>query len=278
MNGLEVAESVKQEVTARTALMRQKGIVPCLATILVGDEGPSKIYVRNKHIACEKAGIKTRDYRLPVTATQGELISLIDSINHDRTVHGILVQLPLPVHMDEFAATSTISPDKDVDGLTPASAGLLASGRARIAACTPSGIIRMLDYYKISLTGKHAVIINRSILVGKPLYHLMLQRDSTVTMCHSKTRNLADICRSADIIVTGVGNGRFVLNADMIREGAVVLDVAINRENGKLSGDADFASVLEKASYATPVPGGVGPMTVAMLLYNTMVAAEHIGK
>ena len=274
MGGVVVANQVKMEVAQKAEQMRKDGIVPCLATILAGDDPASGVYVRNKHAACKNAGIATKDYRLPSDTSQKDLEALVADLNRNDAVHGILVQLPLPPHLDEFAATSIISRSKDVDGLTPASAGLLASGRARLVACTPLGIMRMLQYYDIPLAGKHAVIINRSSLVGKPLYHLMLQDDATVTICHSKTKNLNRICRSADIIVTGVGNGRFTLGADMVGEGAVVIDVAINRINGRLSGDAEYDAVLEKASYVTPVPGGVGPMTVAMLLHNTVVAAQ----
>lgn len=275
MGGLVVAEKVKTEVAEATKRLSDDHIVPCLATVLVGEDPASAVYVRNKHKACAAAGIQTRDHTKSADTTQSEMDSLIARLNADDDIHGILVQLPLPKHLDEFGITSAISSDKDVDGLTPESAGLLAAGRARLVACTPLGIMRMLDHYNIGLAGKHAVIINRSGLVGKPLYHLMLQQNATVTTCHSHTTNLDGICRSADIIVTGVGNGRFELTAEMIKPGAVVVDVAINRVDGQLRGDADYADVLEKASYVTPVPGGVGPMTVAMLLHNTLAAASR---
>lgn len=275
MDGLVVADMVKAEAAEEAARLREGGTVPCLATVLVGDDPASAVYVRNKHRACESVGIETKDHALNADTPQPVLDSLIDRLNADDDVHGILVQLPLPEHMDEFGVTSRISSAKDVDGLTPESAGLLAAGRARLVACTPSGILRMLDHYGIALEGKHAVIINRSALVGKPLYHLLLGRNATVTTCHSRTADLAGICRAADIVVTGVGNGRFELTAEMVRPGAVVIDVAISRVDGKLRGDVDYPSVLESASYVTPVPGGVGPMTVAMLLHNTLAAAGN---
>ena len=275
MDGLAVAERVKAEAAEAARQLRERGVVPCLATVRVGDDPASAIYVRNKHRACAAVGIRTQDHTLDAGTTQQDLNLLVDRLNADDGVHGILVQLPLPGHLNEFEMVARISSAKDVDGLTPESAGLLAAGRARLVACTPSGIMRMLDHYGIELEGRHAVIINRSGLVGKPLYHLMLQRNATVTTCHSRTVDLAGVCRTADIVVTGVGNGKFVLTPDMVGAGAVVVDVAINRVDGKLRGDADYAGVLERASYVTPVPGGVGPMTVAMLLRNTLAAAGY---
>jgi methylenetetrahydrofolate dehydrogenase (NADP+)/methenyltetrahydrofolate cyclohydrolase len=201
--------------------------------------------------------------------------SLVDLLNKDDSVHGILIQLPLPKQLDEFSTVSRISPIKDVDGLTPYNVGLLVAGKAILKPCTPSGIIEMFDFYNIDLTGKHAVIINRSNLVGKPLYHLLLDKNATVTTCHSKTKNLKEHCQKADIVITAIGNRtKFVLTADMIKEGAVVIDVGINRQNGKIVGDVDYEEIIKKASYATPVPGGVGPMTIAMLLKNTVTAAS----
>ena len=210
-----------------------------------------------------------------LTYTQSELSKIINELNTDKSVHGILVQLPLPKQLDEFATTSRISPLKDVDGLTPHNAGLLAMNKAALVACTPSGIMEMFDYHGINLEGKNVVLINRSNLVGKPLYHLLLEKNATVLTCHSKTKNLSELCQSADIIITAVGDrNKFTLTSDMIKEGAIVIDVAISRFQEKLVGDSDYDEIIQKASFATPVPGGVGPMTVAMLLKNTITAAS----
>ena len=274
IDGLEVARNVKQLVSETVKELTSQGIKPCLATILVGDNPASQTYVRNKHKACEETGIITKDHRPPITTSQNDLNELIDMLNDDPSVHGILVQLPLPSHLDEFDTTTRILPEKDVDGLTPHNVGLLSIGNGILKPCTPSGIIEMLDFYKIPLEGKNVVIINRSNLVGKPLYHLLLQRNSTVTICHSRTLNLKEICQNADVIVTGVGDrDKFTLTSDMIKKDAVVIDVATTHHNGKLKGDSDFDEIISKASYASPVPGGVGPMTVAMLLKNTTTAA-----
>ena len=246
-----------------------------MATILVGDNPASATYVRNKHKACEEVGIATKDHKLDANITQPELTKIIDELNADSTVHGILVQLPLPNQLDEFATTSRISPLKDVDGLTPHNAGLLAMKKAALVACTPSGVMEMFDYHNINLEGKNIVLINRSNLVGKPLYHLLLEKNATVLTCHSKTKNLTELCQTADIIITAVGDrNKFTLTPEMIREGAVVIDVAISRFQDKLVGDSDYEKIIQKASFATPVPGGVGPMTVAMLLKNTITAAS----
>lgn len=275
IDGVAVANSVKDLVRASVVELKNEGVEPCLATILIGNDPASSSYVTSKQKDCSEVGIATKDHRLPQEFTQMELDSLINLLNNDKSVHGILVQLPLPKLLDEFSTISRISPIKDVDGLTPYNAGLLASGRAILKPCTPLGIMELFDYYHIDLTGKDVVIINRSNLVGKPLYHLMLERDATVTTCHSKTRNLAEKCLDADIIVTAVGDRtRFTLTDAMVKEGAVVIDVGTSRVNGKLTGDADYDSIIKKASYATPVPGGVGPMTRAMLLRNTVTAAS----
>lgn len=275
IDGLAVASAVRQRVKTAVDELKSQGVHPCLATVLVGDDQASATYVKNKQKACAEVGILTKDHKLPASLTQAELNSLIDSLNSDGSVHGILVQLPLPKHLDEFETTSRISPLKDIDGLTPHNVGLLAMKKAVLKPCTPSGIIELLDHYQIGLEGKNVVIINRSNLVGKPLYHLLLERNATVTTCHSKTRNLEKICRDADIVVTGVGDrSRFVLSPDMIKDGAVVIDVATTRLDGKLAGDSDFDKIIQKASYASPVPGGVGPMTIAMLLKNTVTAAS----
>ena len=275
LDGVVVANSVKDRVRKAVDELRSSGVIPCLATILVGEDSASAIYVKNKQKACSDVGITTKDHKLPESFSQKEMNSLIDLLNKDNSVHGILIQLPLPKQLDEFSTTSRISPIKDVDGLTPYNAGLLLTGRAILKPCTPSGIMEIFDYYNIDLTGKNAVIINRSNLVGKPLYSLLLERNATVTTCHSKTKNLKEHCQSADVIITAIGNRtKFLLTADMIKDGAVVIDVGISRQNGKLVGDADYEQIIKKASYATPVPGGVGPMTVAMLLKNTVTAAS----
>ena len=254
--------------------LKSKGVSPCLATVLVGENTASATYVRNKHKACEEVGILTKDHTPSADITQEELNQLIGKLNEDETVHGILIQLPLPSHLSEFNTTTQILPEKDVDGLTPPNVGLLSIGKAMLVACTPSGIIEMCKYYNIELEGKNVVVINRSNLVGKPLYHLLLQNNATVTTCHSKTKDLKKICLDSDIIITGVGNREiFKLTPDMIKDGAVVIDVATTRHEGKLSGDADYSEIIEKTSFASPVPGGVGPMTVAMLLKNTVTAA-----
>ena len=274
IDGLEVAKNVKQNVSEIVTKLSEQGIKPCLATILVGENPASQTYVRNKHKACEEVGITTQDHQPSADITQEKLNALIDSLNNDTSVHGILLQLPLPSGLNEFEATSRILPEKDVDGLTPHNVGLLSIGSGILKPCTPSGIIEMLEYYKISLEGKNVVIINRSNLVGKPLYHLLLQRSSTVTTCHSRTLNLQEICKNADIVISGVGNrDKFTLTSDMIKENAIVIDVATTHHDGKLKGDSNFDEIISKASYASPVPGGVGPMTVAMLLKNTVTAA-----
>ena len=275
IDGKEIAQTVKNRVKRAADELKSQGISPCLATILVGDNPASATYVKNKHRACEEVGIATKDHKLDADTTQSQLNEIIEKLNNDKSVHGILVQLPLPKQLDEFTTTSRISPLKDVDGLTPHNAGLLAMKKAALVACTPSGVMEIFDYYKISLEGKNVVLINRSNLVGKPLYHLLLEKNATVITCHSKTRNLKELCQSADVIITAVGDrNRFTLTSDMIKEGVVVIDVAISRFQEKLVGDADYDQIIQKASYATPVPGGVGPMTVAMLLKNTITAAS----
>jgi methylenetetrahydrofolate dehydrogenase (NADP+)/methenyltetrahydrofolate cyclohydrolase len=275
IDGIVVATSVKERVKAAVKELQKSGITPCLATVLVGDDPASATYVKNKQKACADVGITTKDHKLPATFSQKEMNSLIDLLNKDDTVHGILVQLPLPSQLDEFATTSRISPLKDVDGLTPYNIGLLTSARAILKPCTPSGIMELFEHYKIDLEGKNVVIINRSNLVGKPLYNLMLEKNATVTTCHSRTKNLKEHCQRADIIITAIGDRKkFILTDDMIKESVVVIDVGTARLDGKLVGDVDYDSVIKKASYVTPVPGGVGPMTIAMLLKNTVTAAS----
>lgn len=255
--------------------LKDNGVQPCLATVLVGDDPASATYVGSKQSDAKEVGIATRDHRLTSTFKQSELVELMQLLNNDHEVHGILVQLPLPKHIDEFEVIAALSPFKDVDGLTPYNAGMLQSGMGVLKPCTPSGIIELLDYYKIDITGMDAVVVNRSNLVGKPLALLLLERNATVTICHSKTKDLNAKLHNADLVVTAVGNRqRFTLTGDMIKEGAIVIDVGIARLNNKLVGDADFESVKQKASWVTPVPGGVGLMTRAMLLKNTVTAAS----
>ena len=275
IDGIEVSNAVKDILKNAVEKLSSENVVPCLATVLVGDDPASATYVKNKHIACEKIGIKTKDHKLSADTTQNELDEIINELNNDKNVHGILVQLPLPKQLDEFATISRISPIKDVDGLTPQNVGLLSIGKSILRPCTPSGIMEMLYYYKISLEGKNIVMINRSNLIGKPLYHLLLQNNATVISCHSKTSNLNEYCKNADVIITAVGDRtKFKLTSDMIKQDAIVIDVAISRHNGKLVGDADYDDIIQKASWVTPVPGGVGPMTVAMLLKNTVTATS----
>ncbi len=275
IDGKVIAQTVKDRVKKAVEELKSQNINPCLATILVGGNPASATYVRNKHKACKEVGIATKDHKLDENITQPELNSIIDNLNSDITIHGILVQLPLPKHLDEFATTSRISPLKDVDGLTPHNAGLLAMKKAMLVACTPSGVMEMFDYHGIDLEGKNIVLINRSNLVGKPLYHLLLEKNATVITCHSRTNNLRELCQLADIIITAVGDrNKFTLTPDMIKENSIVIDVAISRFQEKLAGDSDYEEIIQKASFATPVPGGVGPMTVAMLLKNTVTAAS----
>jgi len=274
MNGKLVADEVIARVSKAVSILKSKGIEPSLATVLVGDNEASITYVRNKHRACEQVGIRTINHHLPKEYTTENLIDVIEILNEDKSVHGILVQLPLPKHINEFLVTSMIKPSKDVDCLTPFNIGLLAYNVAKLTPCTPTGIVELLKYYGIDVAGKDVVIVNRSVLVGKPLGIMLIHMDATVSICHSKTRNLADVCRDADIVVTAVGDrSRFTLTKDMVKDGAVVIDVGIDRIDGKLVGDAAY-EVREKASYITPVPGGVGPMTVAMLLRNTVVSCS----
>ncbi|MDC0883541.1 bifunctional 5,10-methylenetetrahydrofolate dehydrogenase/5,10-methenyltetrahydrofolate cyclohydrolase [Nitrosopumilus sp.] len=275
IDGKIIAQTVKDRVKKAASELKKEGINPCLATVLIGNNPASATYVKNKHKACEEVGIITKDHKLDESVTQQELNNIIDELNADVSVHGILVQLPLPKHLNEFAVTSRISPIKDVDGLTPHNAGLLSVKKAVLVACTPSGVMEMFDYHNIALESKNIVLINRSNLVGKPLYHLLLEKNATVITCHSRTKDIEKFCQSADIIITAVGDRtKFILTPEMIKEGSIVIDVAISRLEGKLVGDCDYDKIIEKASFVTPVPGGVGPMTVAMLLKNTITATS----
>jgi len=276
INGVEVSTKLKTELIQKVELLKKKGIDPCLATILVGDDQASAIYIRNKHKACSELGIKTKDNTMPSSIEEEKLIELINSLNNDPSVHGILLQLPLPSHIDQFEVINKIKPTKDVDGLTYQNAGLLLNKKSSLIPCTPLGVMELFNYYKIELKGKDIVIINRSILVGIPLFLLLLEKDATVTICHSKTRHLEEKLRRTDIIITAVGNRKlFTLKPEHVKEDVVIIDIGISRENGKIIGDTDFERVAPKASWITPVPGGVGPMTITMLLNNTIKAASN---
>ena len=275
IDGKAIAQTVKDRVKKAVSEIKTQGVNPCLATVLIGNNPASATYVKNKHKACEEVGIITKDHKLDESVSQQELNKIIDELNADTSVHGILVQLPLPKHLSEFATTSRISPIKDVDGLTPHNAGLLSMKKAALVACTPSGVMEMFDHHNIDLEGKNVVLINRSNLVGKPLYHLLLEKNATVITCHSRTKEIEKFCQSADIVITAVGDRtKFTLTPEMIKDNAIVIDVAITRFQDKLTGDCDYEKIIEKASFATPVPGGVGPMTVAMLLKNTITATS----
>ena len=270
-----VRENIKKDVEA---FVKETGKTPGLAVVIVGENPASQVYVRNKHKACGDAGIYSAVYELAESTTQEELLSLVDELNADEKINGILVQLPLPKHLDEEEVLLRISPSKDVDAFRPENVGKIMIGNFSFLPCTPAGVMELLKHYGISPAGKHCVIIGRSNIVGKPQAMLMLKENATVTICHSRTQNLAEITKQADIIVAAVGKPNFV-TADMVKDGAVVIDVGINRlEDGKLCGDVDFASVEPKVSYITPVPGGVGPMTITMLLKNTLTAAKEQNK
>jgi methylenetetrahydrofolate dehydrogenase (NADP+)/methenyltetrahydrofolate cyclohydrolase len=275
IDGKVVSQSVRDEVAELASKLKQDtGIVPGLAAVLVGDDAASEIYVRNKRKACEKVGIYSEEHKLPAETTEEQLLGLVNKLNEDTKIHGILVQLPLPGHIDETKILRTVSPLKDVDGFHPYNVGLLVEGNPRFVSCTPGGIIKMLDFYNIDIKGKDVVVVGRSNIVGKPVSMLLLHRHGTVTICHSRTKDLKEVTGRADILVAAIGRANFI-TADMVKDGAVVIDVGINRkDDGKLTGDVDFEAVSEKASFITPVPGGVGPMTIAMLLYNTYLSAK----
>jgi len=273
-----VSKQIKQIIKKEVSALKNKGIQPCLATILVGDNQASATYVKNKQIAANSVGILTKDIKLSDNIKQDELVNIINELNHDKNVHGILVQIPLP-HQIETSITNMVNHQKDVDGLTSYNLGLLLEGTPKLIPCTPLGILELLDFYNIDVNGMDVAIINRSNLVGKPLSILLMNRDATVTIFHSKSKNLEDRLRNFDCIITAVGNRKnFTLRSNMVKEGAVIFDVGISRTNGKIQGDVDFESVSEKAGYITPVPGGVGPMTVTMLLKNTLLATSLINK
>ena len=273
IDGKHVAETMREELKKRVSEAKEKGKTVRLAVVIAGNDPASEIYVKNKSKACADVGIASDTVRLPGTVTQEELEKTILSLVDDETVDGVLLQLPLPAHLNERKALALIPARKDVDGFSAENVGMLTlSLRDGNRSCTPHGIIALLDYYKIPIAGKHAVVVGRSNIVGKPMSLMLLSRDATVTICHSKTENLAKYTKDADILVVAVGKANLI-TGDMVKNGVVVVDAGMNRENGKLCGDVDFASVSEKASYITPVPGGVGPMTITMLLYNTVKAA-----
>jgi methylenetetrahydrofolate dehydrogenase (NADP+)/methenyltetrahydrofolate cyclohydrolase len=274
IDGKAVSTAIKEKVAAEIAALKEKGIDSCLAVILVGDDPASRVYVNNKKKACEFCGIESLEYTLPAETTQEELLDLIKQLNADKKVNGILVQLPLPKHINEDAVIATIDPSKDVDAFHPVNVGKIMQGTCKLLPCTPAGIMELIASTDIPVTGKDCVVIGRSNIVGKPMAMLLLHKNGTVTICHSKTKDLKDKCKSADILVAAVGIPNFV-TADMVKEGAVVIDVGINRmEDGKLCGDVDFDGVSEIAGAITPVPGGVGPMTIAMLMNNTLIATK----
>ncbi|MBD9158607.1 MAG: bifunctional methylenetetrahydrofolate dehydrogenase/methenyltetrahydrofolate cyclohydrolase FolD [Clostridiales bacterium] len=275
IDGKKLAKKIREELKIKCDELKQKGIYPKLAVIMVGNNPASKVYVRNKSNACANVGVEYVEYLLEENIEQEELIELIKKLNEDKTINGILLQSPIPMHLDINEAFKTITYIKDVDGFSPASVGKLCIGEDTFISCTPYGVMKMLEEYNIDLNGKHVVILGRSNIVGKPLIQCCLQKNATVTICHSKTQKLEEITKQADVLISAIGQPEFVKN-DMIKDKAVVIDVGINRnKDGKLVGDVDFKNVKEKASYITPVPGGVGPMTIAMLMNNVIKAAEE---
>jgi methylenetetrahydrofolate dehydrogenase (NADP+)/methenyltetrahydrofolate cyclohydrolase len=274
IDGKAVAAAVDEKTRARVEALAAAGVTPGLAVVLIGDDPASHVYVRNKERACERLGITSFDHRRPADISQDALNELIDELNADPAVHGILVQMPLPAHLDAEAVIERIHPDKDADGFHPENLGRLVRGLPGARACTPWGVMAMLDHYGIDIRGKNAVVVGRSTIVGKPQALMLLERDATVTVCHSRTADLPGVCRTADILVAAVGRPKMI-TADFVKPGAVVMDVGINRTDDGLVGDVDFAAVEPIASAITPVPGGVGPMTIAMLMANTVDAAER---
>ncbi len=274
IDGKKTSAELREEIRKETEkLINEKGVRPGLAVILVGDDPASAIYVRNKKRGCEEVGFLSREYRLPAETKEEELLSLIDRLNEDDEIHGILVQLPVPRHISDKKVIARIDPKKDVDAFSFENVGRIMTGEFDFVPCTPAGIMELLKAYDIDPAGKRAVVIGRSNIVGKPMAMLLLHKNATVTVCHSRTEELASVCRQADILVAAVGKARFV-TSDMVKEGAVVIDVGMNRDENGLCGDVDFESVEKKASYITPVPGGVGPMTITLLLKNTLTGAK----
>ena len=273
MYGKMVSAKVRGSILEEVNGLKDKGVRPGLAVIIVGEDPASKVYVRNKESACEECGFYSEKYAMPEETTQEELLGLIDELNHNPRIDGILCQLPVPKHINEQAIIDAISPEKDVDAFHPINVGKIMVGNFDFLPCTPAGVMQLLEEYDIDPNGKNCVVIGRSNIVGKPMAMLLLHKNGTVTICHSRTKNLKEVCAQADILVAAVGKADFV-TADMVKEGAVVIDVGMNRKDGKLCGDVAFDEVNEKASYLTPVPGGVGPMTITMLMKNTLKAAK----
>ncbi len=277
IDGKSIAKELRESLAPRVAALKEQGITPGLTVIVVGDDPASAIYVRNKERACVKLGMNSQVLRFPAETTQEEILNTVRLLNQDDSVHGILVQLPLPRHIDEQAVLRAIDPDKDVDGFHAMNAGRLMNGEPGFVACTPKGVMRLLEVSGVELDGKNAVVVGRSNIVGKPMALLLLQKNCTVTIAHSHTKDLAAVTRSADILVVAVGRAGFI-TGDMVKPGAAVMDVGINRVDGKVVGDVDFESAKEVASCITPVPGGVGAMTIAMLMENTVEAAENYAR
>ena len=275
IDGKAVSKKVKEDVKAECEQLKAKGITPGLAVIIVGEDPASQVYVHNKEVACEACGFHSVKYALPVETTQEELNALIDELNDDNSINGILCQLPLPKHLDDKEVINRINPIKDVDAFHPVNVGAIMIGDYNYLPCTPAGVMELIHSTGVDVSGKKAVVIGRSNIVGKPMAMLLLHENATVEITHSKTQSLADVTKQADILVAAIGKAKFV-TADMVKQGAVVIDVGMNRdENGKLCGDVDFEGVKDKCSFITPVPGGVGPMTIAMLMKNTLTAAKH---
>ena len=274
LDGKKTAQKVKDALKERVEQLKKDGLTPGLAVIIVGNDSASRVYVNNKKKACEYVGIHSEEYALPEETTQDELIALVKKLNEKQDIHGILCQLPLPKHINEEAVINAIDPKKDVDAFHPINVGKIMIGNFDFLPCTPAGVMELIDESGIDLTGKHCVVVGRSNIVGKPQAMLLLHRNATVTICHSKTENLPEVCRTADVLVVAVGRAKMV-DESYIKDGAVVIDVGMDRdENGKLCGDVDFDSACKKAGYITPVPGGVGPMTIATLMKNAVTAAE----
>ena len=274
IDGKLISKKIKEQLFIKIEELKKNNIIPGLAVILVGEDVASQVYVRNKEKMCEEFGIKSKVYRLPETTTNQELIDLIEKLNNDSEVDGILLQHPVPKHINEYEAFNKILPSKDVDGFTNANIGKLTVGEDTLISCTPFGVLQMLKHEGIEIEGKHCVIVGRSNIVGKPMAQLMLKENATVTVCHSKTKNISDITKLADILIVAIGKPKFITK-EMVKDNAVIIDVGINRIEGKLVGDVDFESVSEVASAVTPVPGGVGPMTMVMLMNNTIKACEN---